>query len=201
MKAYLFPEYDTPIALGRRVAVIGGGNVAMDSARCALRLGAEEVYIVYRRSEAEMPARREEAENAMEEGIIFRFLTNPKQFFGNTQGWVTAMECYEMELGEPDASGRRRPIAKPGSEFIMDVDTAVVALGTTPNPLVPSTTKALETTRRGTVVADENTGKTTKPGVWAGGDVVTGAATVISAMGAGKCAAASIEAYFNGEPF
>ena len=200
MKAYLFPEYDTPIKVGDRVAVIGGGNVAMDSARCALRLGAREVYIVYRRSEAEMPARREEAENAQEEGIIFKFLTNPKQFFGEN-GWVTAMECYEMELGEPDASGRRRPIAKPGSEFIMEIDTAVIALGTTPNPLVPSTTKGLETTRRGTVVADEETGKTTKYGVWAGGDVVTGAATVISAMGAGKCAAASIDGYFNGEPF
>jgi glutamate synthase (NADPH/NADH) small chain len=201
MKAYLFPEYDTPIAVGRSVAVIGGGNVAMDSARCALRLGAEEVHIVYRRSEAEMPARREEVENAMEEGIIFKFLTNPKQFFGDSQSWVTAMECYEMELGEPDASGRRRPIAKPGSEFIIDVDTVVVALGTTPNPLVPATTTGLETTRRGTVVADENTGKTTKPGVWAGGDVVTGAATVISAMGAGKSAAASINGYLNGEPF
>jgi glutamate synthase (NADPH/NADH) small chain len=201
MKAYLFPEYDTPIAVGKSVAVIGGGNVAMDAARCALRLGAEEVHIVYRRSEAELPARREEVENAMEEGIIFRFLTNPKQFIGDSQGWVTAMECYEMELGEPDASGRRRPVVKPGSEFIMDVDTVVVALGTTPNPLVPSTAEGLETTRRGTVVADENTGKTTKRGVWAGGDVVTGAATVISAMGAGKCAAASIDGYFNGEPF
>ncbi len=195
MKAYLFPEYDTPIKVGRRVAVIGGGNVAMDSARCALRLGANEVYIVYRRSRAEMPARLEEAENAEEEGIIFKILTNPKQFIGDNQGWVTAMECYEMGLGEPDASGRRRPIVKEGSEFIIDVDVVVVALGTTPNPLIPSTTKGLETTKRGTVVADEETGKTVKDKVWAGGDVVTGAATVISAMGAGKRAAASIDAY------
>jgi glutamate synthase (NADPH/NADH) small chain len=195
MKAYLFPEYDTPIQAGKRVVVIGGGNVAMDSARCAIRLGAKEVYIVYRRSRVEMPAREEEVENAEEEGIIFKLLTNPKQFWGNDQGWVIAMECYVMELGEPDASGRRRPVVKPGSEFILEVDTAVVALGTTPNPLVPTTTENLETTSRGTVVADEEAGKTTKLGVWAGGDVVTGAATVISAMGAGKRAAASIDAY------
>ena len=198
MKAYLFPEYDTPIKKGRRVAVIGAGNVAMDAARCSLRLGAEEVYIVYRRSEAEMPARREEVENAQEEGVIFKLLTNPKQFIGNDQGWVTGMECYEMELGEPDESGRRRPIVKPGSEFTIDVDTVVVALGTTPNPLVSGTTKGLEVTRRGTVVADEETGKTPKPGVWAGGDIVTGAATVISAMGAGKRAAASIDETLRG---
>lgn len=195
MKAYLFPEYDTPVNVGQRVAVIGGGNVAMDSARCSLRLGAGEVYIVYRRSEVEMPARREEVENAKEEGIIFKLLTNPKRFLGNEDGWVVGMECIEMELGEPDDSGRRRPIAKPGSEFIIDVDTVIVALGTAPNPLVPSSTSGLETTRKGTVVADEETGKTVKEGVWAGGDVVTGAATVISAMGAGKRAAASIDAY------
>ncbi|MBE9501541.1 MAG: NADPH-dependent glutamate synthase [Chloroflexi bacterium] len=198
MKAYLFPEWDTPIKAGKRVAVIGAGNVAMDGARCSLRLGAEEVYIVYRRSEVEMPARLEEKENAKEEGIIFKLLTNPKQFFGNDQGWVTGMECYEMELGEPDDSGRRRPIVKPGSEFTIDVDTVVVALGTTPNPLVSKATKDLEVTRRGTVVADEETGKTTKPGVWAGGDIVTGAATVISAMGAGKRAAASIDETLRG---
>ena len=174
------------------------GNVAMDAARCALRIGADKVYIVYRRSRTEMPARREEAENAEEEGIDFKLLTNPKRFIGNDQGWVTAMECYEMELGEPDASGRRRPIVKEGSEFIIDVDVASVALGTTPNPLIPSTTKDLETTKRGTVVADEETGKTMKDRVWAGGDVVTGAATVISAMGAGKRAAASIDAYLKG---
>lgn len=199
MKAYTFPEYDTPLKVGRRVAVIGGGNVAMDSARCALRMGAEEVYIVYRRSEAELPARREEVENAQEEGIIFKFLTNPKRFLGNEQGWVVGMECYEMELGEPDDSGRRRPIVKEGSEFTFDVDTVVVALGTTPNPLVPTTTKGLEVTRRGTVVASEETGKTVKDAVWAGGDVVTGAATVISAMGAGKRAAADIDRYLRGE--
>jgi glutamate synthase (NADPH/NADH) small chain len=195
MKAYLFPEYDTPIKIGKKVAVVGGGNVAMDSARCALRLGADEVYIVYRRSRVEMPARHEEVENAEEEGIIFKLLTNPKRFIGNDQGWVTAMECYEMELGEPDASGRRRPIVKEGSEFTIEVDVAVVALGTTPNPLIPSTTRGLETRRNGTVVADEESGKTVKDRVWAGGDVVTGAATVISAMGAGKRAAASIDAH------
>ena len=198
MKAYLFPEYDTPIKIGKKIAVIGGGNVAMDSARCALRLGFAEVNIVYRRSRDEMPARLEEAENAEEEGIIFNLLTNPVRFLGNDEGWVTAMECVEMELGEPDDSGRRRPVTKKGSEFIMDVDIVVVALGTTPNPLVPTTTKGLDTTKKGTVVADEETGKTTKPGVWAGGDVVTGAATVISAMGAAKIAAASIDAYLRG---
>ena len=195
MKAYLFPDYDTPIKVGRKVAVIGGGNVAMDSARCALRLGAEEVYIVYRRSRTELPARHEEVENAEEEGIIFKFLTNPKQIIGDDKSWVKSMECYQMELGEPDASGRRRPVVKPGSEFMMDVDVVVVALGTTPNPLIPSTTKGLDITRHGTVVADEQTGKTVKDKVWAGGDVVTGAATVISAMGAGKRAAASIDAF------
>ena len=199
MKAYLFPEYDTPLRIGKRVAVIGGGNVATDSARCALRLGARKVYIVYRRSEAEMPARREEVENAMEEGIIFKLLTNPTRFLGDGRGWVAAMECIEMELGEPDESGRRRPIPRPGSEFVIKTDTVVVALGTTPNPLVASTTEGLETTRQGTVVADEETGRTKKPRVWAGGDIVTGAATVISAMGAGKAAAADIDKYLRGE--
>ena len=198
MKAYQFPEYDTPVKVGKRVAVIGGGNVAMDSARCALRLGAEAVYIVYRRSEVEMPARREEVENAQEEGIQFKLLTNPKQFLGDERNWLVGMECYEMELGESDASGRRRPIVKPGSEFIIDVDVAIIALGTTPNPLIAQTTDGLETTRWGTVVADEATGKAVKPGVWAGGDVVTGAATVISAMGAAKRAAADIDAYLRG---
>jgi glutamate synthase (NADPH/NADH) small chain len=198
MKAYKFPEYDTPVKIGKHVAVIGGGNVAMDSARCALRLGADKVYIVYRRSEAEMPARREEVENAQEEGIEFKLLTNPKRFLGNDQNWVVGMECYEMELGEPDESGRRRPIPKPGSEFIIDCDVVIVALGTTPNPLIAQTTKGLETTKHGTVVADETTGKTVKPKVWAGGDIVTGAATVISAMGAGKRAAADIDKYLRG---
>jgi glutamate synthase (NADPH) small chain len=197
MKAYKFPEYDTPVRIGKNVAVIGGGNVAMDSARCALRLGAEKVYIVYRRSEEELPARREEVENAKEEGIIFKLLTNPKQFIGNEQGAVKAMECYEMTLGEPDASGRRRPIVKPGSEFIMDVDVVIVALGTTPNPLIAATTKGLQTTNHGTVVTDEATGKTQKDKVWAGGDIVTGSATVISAMGAGKRASKDMDKYFN----
>jgi len=199
MKAYLFPEYDTPLKVGKRVAVIGGGNVAMDAARCSVRLGAQEVYIVYRRSRTEMPARREEVENAEEEGVIFKFLTNPVRFYGDDKGWVKTMECVEMELGEPDASGRRSPIVKKGSEFKMDVDTVVVALGTTPNPLVPTTTKGLDTTKKGTVVADEATGKTTKPGVWAGGDVVTGAATVISAMGAAKRAVISMDEYLKGK--
>jgi glutamate synthase (NADPH) small chain len=193
MKAYRFPEYDTPVKVGKNVAVIGGGNVAMDSARCALRLGAEKVYIIYRRSEAEMPARREELENAKEEGIIFKLLTNPKRFIGNEQGAVKAVECYEMMLGEPDESGRRRPIVKPGSEFAMDVDVVVVALGTTPNPLIAATTQGLQTTSHGTVVTDEVCGKTQKNLVWAGGDIVTGSATVISAMGAGKRAAVDID--------
>lgn len=199
MKAYRFPEYDTPVKVGKRVTVIGGGNVAMDSARCALRLGADKVYIVYRRSEAEMPARREEVENAQEEGIQFKLLTNPKRFIGNEQNWVVGMECYEMELGEPDESGRRRPVAKPGSEFIIDVDVVIVALGTTPNPLIAQTTEGLKTTKHGTLeMSDEAKGKTVKSQVWAGGDVVTGAATVISAMGAGKRAAADIDAYLRG---
>jgi glutamate synthase (NADPH/NADH) small chain len=199
MKAYRFPEYDTPVKVGRRVAVIGGGNVAMDSARCALRLGAEEVGVVYRRSEAEMPARREEVENAKEEGIKFKLLTNPKRFIGDEQNWVVGMECYKMELGEPDESGRRRPVVKEDSEFIIDVDVVVVALGTTPNPLIASTTKGLETSKRGTLVmGDETAGKTVKPQVWAGGDVVTGAATVITAMGGGKRAAADIDEYLRG---
>jgi glutamate synthase (NADPH/NADH) small chain len=171
----------------------------MDAARCALRLGFQEVTIVYRRSRAEMPARHEEVENAQEEGVALRLLTNPVRFRGNEQGWVTGMVCVEMELGELDESGRHRPVVKQGSDFVIDVDTIVVALGTTPNPLVPTTTGGLATTRRGTVVADEETGQTTKPGVWAGGDVVTGAATVISAMGAGKRAAAAIDAYLRGQ--
>jgi glutamate synthase (NADPH/NADH) small chain len=195
MKAYLFPTYTTPIRVGSNVAVVGAGNVAMDSARCALRLGARKVYIVYRRSKEEMPARREEVENAEEEGIIFKFLTNPVRFLGDERGYVKTMECLEMELGEPDASGRRRPIPKAGSEFKMLVDTVVIALGTSPNPLIASTTPGLKITSHGTVVAEETTGQTVKPQVWAGGDIVTGAATVISAMGAGKRAAASIDAY------
>ncbi|MDP6043093.1 MAG: NADPH-dependent glutamate synthase [Dehalococcoidales bacterium] len=198
MKAYMFPEYDTPVRIGRQVAVIGGGNVAMDSARCALRLGVEKVYIVYRRSEAELPARREEVENAQEEGIIFKLLTNPKRFLGDEQNNVVGMECYEMELGEPDESGRRRPIVKEGTEFTIDVDVVIVALGTTPNPLIAATTPGLEITKKGTVVADEATGKAAKDKVWAGGDIVTGAATVISAMGAARMAANDIDKYLGG---
>jgi glutamate synthase (NADPH/NADH) small chain len=198
MKAYRFPEYDTPVKIGKKVAVIGGGNVAMDSARCALRLGADDVYIIYRRSEVELPARREEVENAQEEGIHFKLLTNPKNFLGNDQNWVTGAQCYQMELGEPDESGRRRPVVKEGSEFVIDVDEVIVALGTRPNPLISSTTPGLETTRHGTVVADEETGKTVKDRVWAGGDIVTGSATVISAMGAGKRAAKSIDEFLRG---
>ena len=193
MKAYCFPAYDTPVKVGKKVAVIGGGNVAMDAARCALRLGAETVYVIYRRSKTEMPARHEEVENAEEEGIEFKFLTNPKRFIGNERGVVVGMECIEMELGDPDASGRRRPIAKPNSEFTMDIDVAIIALGTVPNPMIAQTTPDLETTQHGTVVADFSTGKAAKPKVWAGGDITTGAATVISAMGAGKRAAADID--------
>ncbi|HDQ06652.1 MAG TPA: NADPH-dependent glutamate synthase [Candidatus Bathyarchaeota archaeon] len=195
MKAYRFPEYDTPIRIGKKVAVIGGGNVAMDSARSALRLGAEKVYIVYRRSKEELPARAEEVENAEEEGVNFRFLTNPVRFLGDEKGWVKAIECIKMKLGEQDASGRRRPVPIDGSEFVMDVDTVVIAIGQTPNPLIQRTTEGLETTKWGTIVTKEETGETTKKGVYAGGDVVSGAATVISAMGAGKRAARSIHEY------
>ncbi|MFC2045442.1 NADPH-dependent glutamate synthase [Chloroflexota bacterium] len=198
MKAYQFPEYDTPIKIGKKIAVFGAGNVAMDSARCSLRLGADEVYVIYRRSEAEIPARHEEYENAKEEGIQFKLLTNPKRFIGNEQNWVTGVECYEMELGEPDESGRRRPIVKEGSEFIIDIDMAVSALGTRPNPLIAQTTEGLDTTKWGTIVADEGTGKSVKASVWAGGDIVTGSATVISAMGAGKRAAEDIDNFLKG---
>ncbi len=194
MRAYEFPMSDTPIYVGEKVVVIGGGNVAMDSARCALRLGAREVKIVYRRSREEMPARAEEIENAEEEGIVFEFLTNPKRFVGNERGWVKAMECVRMRLGEPDASGRRRPIPVEGSEFMMDVDTVVVAIGRTPNPIIQQTTEGLVVTKWGTIVVDEN-GKTSIEGVYAGGDIVTGEATVISAMGAGKKAAKAIHEY------
>lgn len=194
MKAYLFPVFDTPVKVGKRVAVVGAGNVAMDAARWAVRMGADEVYIVYRRTEAEMPARTEERENAKEEGVIFKLLTLPVRVIPNAHGSVEAIECVQMELGEPDESGRRRPIAKPGSEFCMEIDTLVSALGTQPNPLVPRQTPDLKTTNRGTVIADEK-GKTTKERVWAGGDIVTGAATVISAMGAGRCAARDIDEY------
>jgi len=194
MKSYAFPTYDTPIRIGRHVVVIGGGNVAMDSARSALRLGAEEVCIVYRRSREEMPARHEEVENAEEEGILCKFLANPIRFFGDEKGWVKAMECVCMELGPPDESGRRRPVAVKGSEFVMDTDTVIVAVGRTPNPIIQSTTEGLSVTKWGTIVADE-CGKTNIEGVYAGGDIVTGEATVISAMGAGKKAAKAIHEY------
>lgn len=195
MKAYRFPEYDTPIQVGRRVAVFGAGNVAMDASRCALRYGAKEVYIIYRRSKAEMPARLEERENAEEEGVIFKLLTNPSKFLGDGRGRVKAVELHEMELGEPDASGRPRPIRKPSSEFILEIDTAIPALGTRPNPIIPSTTKGLELTKWGTVLTDEVTGRTSKDRVWCGGDMATGAATVISAMGAGRRAATDIDTW------
>lgn len=196
MKAYRFPEYDTPIKVGRRVAVVGAGNVAMDAARCSLRLGAEEVYIVYRRSFEEMPARLEELHHAQEEGIIFKLLTLPTKILGNDKGWVTAMECLKMELGDADESGRRRPVAIPGSEFILDVETVISALGQGPNPLLLQATKGLELNKRGNIVVDEDL-KTSLDGVYAGGDIVTGAATVISAMGAGKKAAESIHRYLS----
>jgi len=192
MKAYDFPNYDTPIARGRRVAVIGGGNVAMDAARTALRLGAEEVHLLYRRSRAEMPARAEEIHHAEEEGVILDILTAPIEMIGDEQGRVRALKIIRMELGEPDASGRRRPVPKAGSEYTQDFDTVVVAIGNTPNPLIPSTTSGLTISKHGTVVADEETGLTTRERVYAGGDLVTGAATVISAMGAGKRAARAI---------
>ena len=186
-------QYDTPIYVGKRVAVVGGGNVAMDAVRTAKRLGAEAT-IIYRRSEAELPARREEVHHAKEEGIEFRMLTNPTQVIGDDKGWVTGLSCVEMELGEPDESGRRSPVVKEGSDFTIECDVVIMALGTSPNPLLKSTTKGLETNRRGCIVADEN-GATTREGVFAGGDAVTGAATVILAMGAGRKAAKTIDEY------
>ena len=194
MKAYL-PEYDTPIRNSKAVAVVGGGNVAMDAARCAKRMGAEHVYIVYRRSEKEMPARLEEVHHAKEEGIEFHLLENPVQILNDGNGQVCGIECLKMELGEPDASGRRSPIPIEGSNYVLDVDTVVMSLGTSPNPLIRSTTKGLETNRKGCLVVNEETNQTTREGVYAGGDAVTGAATVILAMGAGKKAAAAIDEY------
>ena len=188
-----------PIHVGKDVAVVGGGNVAMDAARCAKRLGAEHVYIVYRRSEAEMPARKEEVHHAKEEGIIFKMLTNPTEVVGDDQGWVTGLKCVDMQLGEPDASGRRRPVEIPGSEKVLEVETVVIAIGNTPNPLIKNTTPGLDTNQKGCIIAEEETGKTSKEGVYAGGDVVTGAATVILAMGAGKRAAAAIDQYLQGK--
>ena len=195
MKAYREGEADTPFWHGKRVAVLGGGNVAMDAARMALRLGAEKVYLVYRRSEAEMPARREEVHHAKEEGVEFHLLENAKRVLGNDQGAVAGLECLKYELGEPDASGRRSPVAVPGSEFVLDVDTVVVAVGNASNPLIPATTEGLEVNRRGNIVVDPETNATSIPGVFAGGDIVLGAATVILAMGEGRRAAAGIDAY------
>ena len=191
MKGYKFPEYDTPVYCGKNVAVFGGGNVAMDAARCAKRLGAENVYIVYRRGKEELPARKEEVEHAEEEGIQFKLLENPTKFIGDENGWLKGVELLSMELGEPDASGRRKPVEIKGSEHVLDIDTAVIAIGQTPNPLIKKTTKGLDTNAKGCIVADE-TGATSLAYVYAGGDVVTGAATVILAMGAGKTAAAAI---------
>ena len=199
MKGYLFPDYDTPVQIGKKVAVVGAGNVAMDASRCALRLGADEVHIIYRRSRQEVPARAEEVHHAEEEGIIFDFLTNPVEVYGDEKGWVRGMQVIRMELGEPDDSGRRRPLPIAGSEYDIKVDTVIMALGTSPNPLVFHNATGLERTRWGTVVADEQTGRTTREGVWAGGDAVTGAATVISAMGAGKRAAVDMDSYLWGE--
>ncbi|HEC87870.1 MAG TPA: NADPH-dependent glutamate synthase [Thermoplasmata archaeon] len=196
MKAYLFPEYDTPVKKGKRVAVIGAGNVAMDSARTALRLGAEKVYIVYRRSEKEMPARNEEIEHAKEEGIEFMLLTTPTEIIGDENNWVKQMKCIKMKLGEPDESGRRRPIPIEGSEFPVDVDIVVIAIGQSPNPLVPEATKGLKIAKHGNIITDEN-GRTSLERVWAGGDIATGAATVIAAMGAGKKAAADIHKFLS----
>jgi len=195
MKAYLFPKYKTPIVKGKRVATVGGGNVAMDCARTALRLGAEQSIIIYRRSMEEMPARNEEIHHAEEEGVIFKLLSNPAAFHGDKNNWLKEAECIQMELGEPDDSGRRRPVPIPDANFSVPIDVAVIAIGNSPNPLIPSTTPDIETGRWGNIVTDLETGKTSKEGVFAGGDVATGAATVILAMGAGKVAARGIHDY------
>jgi glutamate synthase (NADPH/NADH) small chain len=195
MKAYDFPSYDTPIFSGKNVVVLGGGNTAMDSVRTALRLGADNAYIVYRRSKKEMPARIEEINHAEQEGVQFHFLTTPIKYIGDQDGFVTSMECLRMELGEPDASGRRRPVPIEGSNFIMQVDTVVVAIGNSSNPLVPQTTPGLEVNKWGNIIADEHTLRTSRDGVWAGGDIVTGGATVILAAGAGKAAAKDMHRY------
>jgi glutamate synthase (NADPH/NADH) small chain len=195
MKAYLFPKYKTPIVKGKRVATVGGGNVAMDCARTALRLGAEQSIIIYRRSREEMPARNEEIHHAEQEGVIFNFLSNPAEFRGDQYNRLKEVECIQMELGEPDDSGRRRPVPVPDANFTVPIDVAVIAIGNSPNPLIPSTTPDIETGRWGNIVTDPETGKTSKEGVFAGGDVATGAATVILAMGAGKVAARGIHEY------
>ena len=194
MKAYRFPEYDTPVKIGKIVATFGAGNVAMDCARTSLRLGAEKSYIIYRRSEKEMPARDEEIEHAKEEGVIFRLLTTPVRFIGDDKGLLKEVEVLKMKLGEPDDSGRRRPIPIPGSEETLKIDTALIAIGQSPNPLIPNTVKSLKIAKRGNIITDEE-GKTSIPGLFAGGDIATGAATVILAMGAGKKAARAIDRY------
>jgi glutamate synthase (NADPH/NADH) small chain len=195
MGAYRFPDYDTPVKSGRRVAVIGAGNTAMDAARCAMRAGSEEVTVVYRRSDAEMTARVEEYEHAIEEGVQFKWLNNPIEFLDDGNGWVSGMRCQRMELGEPDEDGRRRPVPVEGSEYVLDVNNVIVAIGTSPNPLLSRTTPGLDTTKWGGLVAEDDTGQTSREGVFAGGDIVTGAATVILAAGAGKRAAAAIDRY------
>jgi glutamate synthase (NADPH/NADH) small chain len=198
MKAYLFPQYKTPIVKGKRVATVGGGNVAMDCARTALRLGAEESIIIYRRSREEMPARNEEIHHAEQEGVRFQLLSNPAAFHAGSNNWLNEVECIQMELGEPDESGRRRPVPIPGANFRVLIDVAVIAIGNSPNPLIPSTTPDIEVGKWGNIITDPTTGKTSKPGVFAGGDVATGAATVILAMGAGKVAARGIHEYVMG---
>ncbi|MDD2690029.1 MAG: FAD-dependent oxidoreductase, partial [Candidatus Omnitrophica bacterium] len=196
MKAYKFPEYATPISIGKKVAVIGGGNVALDSARVARRLG-RQVSLVYRRTEKEMPGRIEEVENALAEGIIFEFLTQPVRILADNNGFVKALECIKMSLGEPDSSGRRRPVPVKDSNFTLDVDTVIIAIGQNPNPLLPKLTPGLKTSKEGTIIVNENF-MTSLPGVFAGGDIITGADTVISAMGAGKKAAVAIDKYIKG---
>ena len=198
MKGFRFPEFDTPVKRPSRVAVVGGGNVAMDSARTAVRLGADEVHLVYRRSKTELPARAEEVENAEEEGVIFDLLTLPVRLIGDEHGWVKEIECLRMELGEPDASGRRRPVPIPGSNYRVPYDAIVMAIGNGPNPLIPMTTPGLEINKKGGLQADPKTGRTSRPNIWAGGDIVRGAATVISAMGDGRIAAASMHLYLLG---
>lgn len=200
MRGYAFPDYDTPIFSGKNVAVLGGGNTAMDSVRTAKRLGAEIAYIVYRRSETEMPARTEEIHHAKQEGIEFQLLTNPVKYIGDEDGWLTHMECVKMELGEPDSSGRRRPIVIEGSNYLIPVDTVVVAIGNSSNPLIPQTTPGLDTNRWGNITVDEQTMMTSRPGVFAGGDIVTGGATVILAAGAGKVAARAMHRFMLGLP-
>jgi glutamate synthase (NADPH/NADH) small chain len=199
MKAYKFPEYDTPVKVGRKVAVVGGGNVAMDAARAAKRLGAEEVIIIYRRSEVEMPARHEEVEHAKEEGIKFMILTDPIEILGDDKLRVKGVRCIKMELGEPDMKGRRRPIPIPGSEFEFEIDNIIVAIGTAPNPVITRSTQGLEVQVWGGIVTRDDTGLTSIDDVWAGGDIVSGSATVISAMGAGKKAAKAIDEYIKNQ--